>query len=349
VRADLNTVLHVRGLAAGLGLALLAAAAARAEPTLAGTVTLRDGSPLAGVQVLLELRSRKPAARTDAQGRFAFDAATLFPAAELNAAPALTLVFTLPAHHEQVRVLRRVPGRAPAPVQVQLSPTGGAAALSAAERELLDRHVATPGSLPLYLVPYRLGGVTGADPQRVNQALRANLERVIVSHVQAAAPGRSTPVSLKLLPLAADADSADIDRLRTYGTHLKALGMISGFGEVEATGGGERQLDVSSTFLVVPRAQDLAAPVLYVDDSMPADRVASPLLYRHLSKLWGRSTVLALALADFAQAKERADKPALQRIRDTLQAERADAGPGNELLLAQLEDLIVRVDAELAR
>jgi hypothetical protein len=75
-------------------------------------------------------------------------------------------------------------------------------------------------------VPYALSGITSVDPNRVNEILRANLERVIVSHVQASALGSTVPVSLKLLPV--QQQSGDIDRLRAYGSYLNALGVISG-------------------------------------------------------------------------------------------------------------------------
>jgi hypothetical protein len=143
--------------------------------------------------------------------------------------------------------------------------------------------------------------------------------------------------------------AGDVDRLRAYGTYLNALGVITGYGAVEPGAGGARSLAVSSTFLVVPQAESLGAPVLYVDDDMPADSLASPRLYKYLSKLWGRSTVLALGISEFGKAKAAGDKAAFARIRKYLQAERATAGPGDEALVSQLNALVEAIDKELGK
>jgi hypothetical protein len=82
---------------------------------------------------------------------------------------------------------------------------------------------------------------------------------------------------------------------------------------------------------------------------MPAESVSSPRLYKHLSKLWGRSAVLALGVSELGKAKKNGDKEALQRIRSYLQAERAGAGPGDEALVTELNGLIAAVDKELAK
>jgi hypothetical protein len=334
--------------AAGIALcAWLVAGAAGAEPLVSGSVTARGGTPLADVQVQVEIRTVKNAASSDAQGQFHFDAAALFPPGELRDADRLMLKFSKPDFLPVNKLIRITPGQAPAPVAVQLDPTGGSAALDAAEKDTLNRYTAAPGSAPLFLIPYSLTGVAGADPKNVNEMLRANLERVIVTHLQASAVGATPAVSLKLLPVS---QSGDIDRMRAYGSYLNALGMITGYGNVEPTAGGAGTLGVWSTFLVVPQADAVGAPpVLYVDDEVPADRVLSPRLYTYLSKLWGRSTVLALGVSQFRQARASHDKEALKRIRTYLQAERANVGPGDESLVSELNALLAAVDKELAQ
>jgi len=333
-------------LACAAACACLAAGAASAGPLVSGKVSTRNGTPLPDVQVQVEIRTVRTAGQTDGQGNFQFDAAALFSAAELRDAAGLMLIFSKPGFESANKMVRLGTGQAPGPVVMQLDPTGGSAALAPAEKQTLDKYAAAPGSAPLFLIPYVLSGVPSADPKRVNETLRANLERVIVTHLQASTVGAAPPVSLKLLPIG---QAADIDRMRAYGDYLKALGMITGYGAVEAAAGGASTLEVSSTFLVVPRADSVGAPVLYVDDNMPADSVASPRLYKHLSKLWGRSTVLALGVSEFGKAKASGDKEALKRIRKYLQAERAGAGPGDEALVTQLNGLIAAVDKELAR
>ena len=314
-----------------------------AAPVVSGTVTARNGTPLGDVQVQVVILTVQTAAPTDAQGRFQFDAATLFPAGELHW---LTLKFSKPGFQPADRFVRLGAGQALGPVATQLDPVGGSAALAAAKKQILDKYAAAPGSQPLFLIPYLLTGITISDPNNVNEMLRANLERVIVTHLQASAVGASPPVSLKLLPVE---QTSDIDRMRAYGNYLNALGMVTGYGAAEPVDGGERTLSVSSTFLVVPQADSIGAPVLYVDDEMPADSVASPRLYKHLSKLWGRSTVLALGVSEFGKAKANRDKEALKRVRNYLQAERAGAGPGDEALVSQVNAVIEVVDRELAK
>jgi hypothetical protein len=322
------------------------AGAAGAAPLVSGKVSARDGTPLVDVQVQAEIRSTRAAAQSDAQGNFKFDAGALFSSAELRDASGLMLIFSKPGFQPANKLVRLTGGQTPGTIAMQLDPAGGSAALAAAERQRLDQYAAAPGSAPLFLVPYSLAGISAVDPKKVNEMLRANLERVIVTHLQASAAGTGARVSLKLLPVE---QMGDIDRLRAYGSYLNALGVITGYGAVEPASGGAGTLGVSSTFLIVPRADTVGAPVLYVDDDMPADSVASPRLYKHLSKLWGRSTVLALGVSEFGKAKASGDKQTLRRIRAYLQSERAGAGPGDEALVSQLNGLIAAVDQELAK
>ena len=144
-------------------------------------------------------------------------------------------------------------------------------------------------------------------------------------------------------------DASDIDRMRAYGAYLNALAVISGFGEVESAAGKKAKVGVSSTFLVVPQGNVIAVPVLYVDDELPADQMFSPRLYQHLSKLWGRSAVLALGISDFRKATGSNDKEALKRIRKYLGKERGTSGPGDEALVSQLNALLEAVDKELGQ
>jgi hypothetical protein len=320
---------------------------AGAAPLVTGTVTARNGTALADVQVQVEIRTVKTIPPTDERGQFQFDAATLFPGAELRDAGGLMLKFSKPGFQPANKLLRLVSNQAPAPVTIQLDPSAGSAALAPGDKQNLDKYAAAPGGTPLFLIPYALSGVEAADPKKVNEVLRANLERVIVTHVQAAVAGRSAAISLKLLPVS---DGGDIDRMRAYGVHLSALAVISGFGEVESAAGNKKSmLGVSSTFLVVPQGDLVAAPVLYVDDELPVDQVSSPRLYQHLSKLWGRSAVLALGVSEFRKATASNDKDALRRIGKYLKKERAGTGPGDEALVSQLNVLIESVDKELRK
>lgn len=323
--------------------ALTIASSAAAAPVVTGTIAARNGTPLADVQVQVEIRRVQDAGSSDAQGGFKFDAGALFSKSELRDGGALMLRFSKPGFSPANKLVR-IADQPSITIKVQLDASGGSAALAPAEKQTLDKYAAAPGGAPLFLIPYSLSGVA-ADAKNVNETLRANLERVIVTHLQASAVGSASAVSLKLLPIE---QVSDIERLRSYGSYLNALGMITGYGAVEGESGA-RSLDVSSTFLVVPQAGASGAPILYVDDALPADSVASPRLYKHLSKLWGRSTVLALGVNQYRVALAASDKEALKRVRAYLQAERSGAGPGDEALVSQLSSLIQTIDRELAR
>lgn len=326
--------------------AALLTEAAGAAPLVSGTVTARNGTPLADVQVQVEISTAHTATPSDAQGRFQFDAATLFSPKELRSAGGLILKFSKSGFQPVNHMVPLAQGQVTSSIKVLLDPTGGSAALGPAEKKTLDQYAGAPGSTPLFLIPYSFSGLQTAEPKNLNEILRANLERVINTHVQSSRVAGSRTISMKLLPIE---QGSDIDRMRTYGIYLNALGMITGYGVVETATGGSRSLGVTSTFLVVPEAEEVGAPILYVDDDVPADAVASPRLYKSLSKLWGRSAMLALGVKEFRQAVAGHDKTALSRIRGYLQEERAGIGPGDEALLSQLNILITAVDKELAR
>jgi len=316
-----------------------------AAPLVSGNVSTGNGIPLPDVRVQLEVRGVvRTAAYTDLRGGFQFDAAALSPAVELRDISGFMLLFSKPGFEPANKLVRI--NTTIGSVILKLDPSRGSATLPSAEKRKLDQYTAAPGSAPVFLIPYSITGVALTEPKKVNEMLRANLERVIVTHLQASQAGGSTSVSLKLLPVE---PLSDIDRMRTYGSYLDALGIITGYGTVESAASGMLRVGFSSTFLVVPQTDDFRSPVLYVDDDVPLDSVTSPRLYKHLSKLWGRSTVLALGVREFGKAKASSDREAFTRIRKYLQAERSGAGPGDEALVSQLSALIVAVDRELAR
>ena len=76
--------------------ACLTVGAAGAAPLVTGKVSARNGTPLSGVQVQVEIRTVRTAGRTDDQGSFQFDVAGLFSTAELRDAAGLMLIFTKP-------------------------------------------------------------------------------------------------------------------------------------------------------------------------------------------------------------------------------------------------------------
>jgi hypothetical protein len=304
-----------------------------------------NGTPLADVQVQVEIRAVQTVPQSDTQGHFQFDAATLFSPGELRDAGALTLKFSKPGFNSVGKLVTIAEGQSPSPIKIKLEPIGGSGAIPSTEKEVLNKYVAGPGSTPLFLFPYKLTGFEAAELKVVNDNLRYNLERVIITHLQASGVSGSQAVSMKLLPV----EQANNIDLSTYGTYLNALAMITGRGGMETATDGSRSLEVTSTFQVVPQAETVGAPRLDMDDTVPPDRVASPRLYKYLSKAWGRSTVLAIGVSEYRQALAAHDKATLKRISQYLRSERKDAGPGDELLVSELNILIGAVDKELAK
>jgi len=342
----------LKRLAGALLCAASVASAGAAAQTISGTVAAsNNGAPLAGVSIQVEIRTLADAAPTDGQGRFTIDLASLFSAAEIrDAGGGFMLKLSKPNFEPVNRLVRVAPGASAASLAVQLDAEGGSTHLDASERQALDPFAAAPGSTPLFLLPYSLSGVPPANLRQLNERLRWNLERLIVAHLQAAVSGEAGAVSLTLLP---ELRVNDTNHVRAYGSYLHALGVITGQGGIEPRNSGGSALEVSSAFLVIPRSGPINVPALYVDDSVPADSVNSPRLYRHLSELWGRSAVLALGVNELRTALRDSDpgrrKESLKRIRGYLQAERSNAGPGNDALVSQLQGVIAIIDRELRR
>ena len=334
-----------------LCVASLVCATANAQ-TISGKVTAgNDGAPLAGVRIQVEIRTLADAGLTDSQGRFAINLASLFSAAEIRDADSEFMVKFSKANFQPVnRLVRVAPGAPTASLAVQLDAEGGSTHLDAHERQVLDPYAAAPGSIPLFLLPYSLSGVPPDRLTRLNEQLRWNLERLIVSHLQAAVSGEAGAVSLTLLP---ELRVNDTNHVRAYGSYLHALGVITGQGAIESQSSGGPALEVSSAFLVIPRSGAISVPALYVDDSVPANSVNSPRLYRHLSDLWGCSAVLALGVKELRTALSDPNPgsrmESLKRIRGYLQTERSNAGPGNDELVSQLGAVIEIIDRDLSR
>lgn len=326
-----------------------AVAALAALPAAAQTVrgvVRAEGKPLADVQVRVELDGRsRTAAAADAQGRYAIDLAALF-GAPARPAGDLALRFDKPGFKPLARVLR-VAEAAARPLEVALLPESGKSTLAPEEEKKLEPLVTRVGTGPLVLVPYDLpADAFDTTAERLNERLRANLERLILTHVQAALHGVDTSgLALKLLPVAGARDAA---QLRAYGQFVNALAVVSGSGDKAPDGA---DVLVSSSYVIIPRTDAFQPPLVFVDDRVRANLLTSPELHRHLSKLWGRITVLAVAVRDLKEAgaiEDVAQRRAVQqRVRGYLVAERAAAGPGNEQLLPALNDLIAQIDKEL--
>lgn len=328
----------IRGIvraAAGLWLAGFACAAVAQAIT---GVVRHGAAPLPGVLVQVEVDGRRlSAGNTGTDGSFSIDLRTLFGRAILPAADLLVHV-SLASYASEAR-LGHVREFAAKPLQIAMRPLTGDSVLSQAERDRLAAFVSVGRIGPLMLVPYDL---PQSDPT-LNERLRDSIERLIVTHVQTVLGGGADGLALRLLPFEGQ---RDIARLRDVGTHVNALGVVSGSGEPA----GGNVFAVTSTFVIIPKTSSFQPPTVFVDDQIAADKLTRSELHKQLSRLWGRVAVLAVAVRDLnaappAPSPDRAQ--ALRRVRAYLAEERASAGPGNNQFLAEINTLIAQIDREV--
>lgn len=141
--------------------------------------------------------------------------------------------------------------------------------------------------------------------------------------------------------------AADLERLRTFGEYVNALGVVSGLGISDHGPAGETY-ELSSIFMIIPHSSQFEPPELWINDApMPAASIGRASLDAKLSKDWGRAAIVALATRDLRNAEslqvaERAE--ALRKIRRYLIAERADVGGNEGQSAAALQQLIALVN-----
>jgi hypothetical protein len=308
---------------------------------LSGTVSSR-GVPLAGVAVVAEIDGVRAAdATTDEQGRFAV---VLGGAA---GARDFLVAFSHPGFRPDTRLLDRA--ALELPLNVSLLPATGPGALSPADQEALRPLVTPAGTGPLMFVPYRLQTGSGRpDPASFNERLRIQLQRLIITHVQSAAPAVDVRgIALTQAPIAID---DDLERLRSAGEFVNALAVVSGIGIGE--GSGTPSIELASNYLIIPRGDLFVAPVLSIVDTVPAEKIGLAAIDPKMSRMWGRATILALAAQDLndAQAKSgEARRVALKRVQQYLVAERSNIGAKDTLGDSKLKELLDVVARELRR
>ena len=330
-----------RRLSRALALCLLHLPLCAPAQTVSGTV-LGGGAPLAGAEVRIELDGRAlPRVGTDAAGKFSF----ALGAGTRNTSD-LLLSFDKAGFRQENRSLSVADARA-RPLNISLLPLTGAGAIPDDIRKMLDARRTLQGTGPLMFVPYVLPGTQSAGNQtELNRRLRTQLQRLILTHVQSALPDADTR---DLALSALEVGEADIERLRTYGEYVNALAMVSGLGIGEGSGSAET-VELSSSFVIIPRTGKFEPPVLTIVDTVPAAAIGRATLDQRMSKQWGRATVIALAVSDLKAAQSLAGeerRTALQRIQRYLIAERANVGANEALGAQKLEQLFNEVKQEL--
>jgi hypothetical protein len=134
------------------------------------------------------------------------------------------------------------------------------------------------------------------------------------------------------------------------GEFVNALAVVSGIGIGE--GDTAQTLELSSSYVIIPRASLFEPPVLSIVDSVPAPKIGLLELDQKMSRLWGRATIMALAARDLKRSQSlegEARRGELKRIQTYLKAERATFGARDELSEARLRELIDRLGQEIGR
>ena len=335
---------------AGLILLLAAGATASALPGRAGAQAL-SGTVVAGgsgrgdVSVVAEADGRPVAQlKTEPDGRFKVDFSPHPKARDF------TVTFSLAGFRKDVRLLDR--STLDRPLQVTLVPTTGPAAIPPEDEQKLKSLVTSVGTGPLLFVPYNLpAGAGQPDAASLNERLRVQLQRLIVTHVQIAATSTEAR-DISLTKASVDAGN-DLARLRAVGQFVNALAVVSGIGFGVGDGvSAPKEIELASTFVIIPQGEWFDPPLLSIVDTVPSDQVGRAALDQKMSRMWGRATILALASRDLkgVQALKGPErKTQLQKIQRYLIAERANVGAADELGAAKLKELVEIVSRELGR
>jgi hypothetical protein len=188
-------------------LASLLWAETAAAQSVSGSVT-GTGTALPGVSVLIEVNGHRFGETiTDDQGLFNVNLGAAANPRDVQ----LTFTrkgFVVASHLLQQGVLGR-------PLHVVLMPATGPASLSPEEQEKL-KTLLSSGAGPLLFAPYAFpDNVVQTTGVKVNERLREQLQRLILTHVQMAVmEGDTRSVALTPLPLPVP---ADLQRLRAMG------------------------------------------------------------------------------------------------------------------------------------
>ena len=310
-----------------------------------------DGA-LAGVTIAIKTRGnwRDVPGRTGLDGAFSFDPGALLPSDE-RADRFLTVRFEKEGFWAWLQKVRTGPeGVFSWKGDVRLNPKQGAAALSDSERAQLDRFRSSEGRT-LFLIPYELitlGASPGQpSPDQINTLLSFNLRRGIFEYLQRMQVSLAEKgISLQSLPLQVSPNNSE--RLVAYGHYLKALGVVGGLGTLVSQS-DSALVNVSSVYHIIPSIEGLTVNAVAVDDHLRQDKLMSMELYREFNNLWGRATVIAIAVRTFQAARAAGDSAALAEVEKLLLKERKSVGPGRMEFETELNSLVAAVQKEIAR
>jgi len=308
--------------------------------------------PVEGVRVDVEVagKQKSAAAQTDTAGRFEIDLARLFPELKLDGK---TIIFIF-SKQGYVRNVKHWDCKSGAPAEyydlkVPMTSLVGSSALTPDEKAKLNRY--RREGRYLYLLPYKITASPGsASITNVNMEILANaLSRAIRTHLQTLPKASSPALQVGILPIDIEVAGTDTERIRLYGTDLKALAIVSGDVGVERSSSGKDIANISSRYYTLPSLPEFAPTLLDIDDTIPAELLNSPKLHEKLTGHWGAYTLFAVSLREFGEAKAAGDRARVERVRAYLTDELAQLGAEEQLKMRDIVELIKLIDQELRR
>jgi hypothetical protein len=238
---------------------------------------------------------------------------------------------------------------------IQLTPSGGSAALTEDERAKLEVVKSTEGS-SLFMLPYQVV-LPAASASPINmKALTDSLQIAIITQIQSLEGDRELsrfeplePVSLMAVPPGIDVDGANVEKIKIMGHYLNALAVISGNGELIRKSNASETIDMRSRFLIMPTKDTVVRQLVVEDREVPATLFNSLRLAENLSPQWGHHTLLALCQRELEKAKTKQvkDRDALWRVRAYVNAQLHRASGDEKLKVGDLQRLLQQIDKEL--
>jgi|GEM_PF-4673827 len=234
------------------------------------------------------------------------------------------------------------------PVNMPLQ--GNSSPLSDQERASLPQML--PGEYALLLTPYEM--IPSNSPIRIDSRLfAASMRRTINTHLNelGSTPGtlpfdHLPPVDMRTI--GDNLSTAHLRKRQAIGEYSRALAVVSGLGEWKSQDGDTGRVTLSTEFLLIPPEPGGAAHLLEIrDPNLPAADVNSLELASHLSQLWKRFSLVALAERELARARQAGDRQALDRIYAYVVAQRGQLTAGERGKAAELTRLLRRIDEAL--
>ncbi|MDJ0808394.1 MAG: carboxypeptidase-like regulatory domain-containing protein [Gammaproteobacteria bacterium] len=274
---------------------------------------------------------------TDAEGRFEYPLSEVLPAVA-HLRRSLNLRFSQPGYIAESLLLERSPEDVfqLTRKRIELSPISGLSAPISGNHSTL------------YVLPYRVTrGSTLSDPEQMQILITEYLTSGVDIYLQEIAePVPIESFGLQRLEMDTPLEISNTSQVIDYGYRLKnALAIVGGRAGTRLTDDQREQMAFNSRYVIVPGIEGQTGRVMRWDDILPTGLISSRAIADRLNRLWGRNTVLAIALATYQRAMEADALTAQQLLAKAeafLKAELSDAG-SDEPLVAELDGLLQRV------